>query len=117
MAKAVGKRLRLRTIECLRQSKAPDTEIVLLDSGELDPGECARNSTALCHALDGLDSPYIEMHDGSAQVLDLHVHPQHSPLVTVVINHDRPRSYALALAIALKRIQAPAPAAHCAVPA
>lgn len=110
-----GRQLLVRTgatlqelIECLRQSAAADTEFVLLDSGQLDPRECDRKRGELCRVLDEMPAPYIEVHDSSAQVLDLHIHPQHAPLVTVVVNDDRQTGYSLACAIALRHLHASA---------
>ncbi|KAF1706911.1 hypothetical protein [Pseudoxanthomonas sacheonensis] len=110
-AHAAGKSLVVRTcagiremIECLRQARQPDTEMVLLDSGDLDPADCVREGADLCRALDELQSPYIEVHDDSGQVLDLQVHPRNAPMVTVVVNDDRASGYSLALAIALRHL-------------
>ena len=122
-AKAAGKQLLVHTattlqqlIECICKARAADTEIVLLDSGELDTIESVPDCVALCDTLDALASPYIKMHDSSRQMLDLNVHPQHGPLVSVVVNDDRAGSYALALAIALRRLGSRAAPPH-AIPA
>ena len=111
-AKAAGTTLLVRScntlcelIECLHKSKNQDTEMVLLDSGEVDSRDFPAANRQLCKALDALSSPYIEMHDASSQVLDQQVHPCHGPIVTLVINDDRKSSYSMALAIALRRLQ------------
>lgn len=110
-AHAAGKALVVHTcgsvrelVECLRRAKRPDTEMVLLDSGELNSDEFAIEGSQLCQALDELNAPYIEVHDDSAQVLDLQVHPRNAPIVTLVVNDDRTQGYSLALAIALRRL-------------
>ena len=111
-AKAAGTTLLVRScntlgelIECLHTSKNQDSEMGLLDSGEVDSREFPSANRQLCNALDALSSPYIEMHDASSQVLDQHVHPCHGPIVTLVINDHRESSYSMALAIALRRLQ------------
>ncbi|WOS40473.1 hypothetical protein [Xanthomonas rydalmerensis] len=96
----------------LRQGACDDTELVLLDSGELPASELADHGAQLCAALDALGHPYIEMHDASAQALELLLHPRHAPLLTVIANGALADSYAIALGVAQRRLGARAALAN-----
>ena len=76
--------------------------MLLLDIGDLALDGVTQRR-ALRDALDDLPSPYIEVHDDATHALEPRVHPQHAPLVTVILRDDLPRAYALALDIALRR--------------
>lgn len=78
--------------------------MVLLDSGDLDAGDMEKNSEELCSAINRLQYPYIEVHDDSAQSLDSRLSLEHTPMVTVIINNNLRESYALAMAIAARRL-------------
>ncbi|KMM75691.1 MULTISPECIES: hypothetical protein [unclassified Xanthomonas] len=88
----------------LRQGACDDTELVLLDSGELPASELADHGAQLCAALEALGHPYIEMHDASAQALEPLLHPRHAPLLTVIANGALADSYAIALGVAQRRL-------------
>ena len=110
LAAAVGRRLDVRPCANLREflaqlgsARAGNAEFVLIDPGEL-ASQALAQPEPLRQALDALPSAYIEVHDDSAQVLDLQVHPRNAPIVTLVVNDDRTQGYSLALAIALRRL-------------
>lgn len=96
----------------LRQGACDDTELVLLDSGELPASELADHGAQLCAALEALGHPYIEMHDASAQALEPLLHPRHAPLLTVIANGALADSYAIALGVAQRRLGARAALAN-----
>nr|WP_298126897.1 hypothetical protein [uncultured Pseudoxanthomonas sp.] len=108
-ANAAGQRLHCRTFATirdllcgLRRADIARSDM-LLDIGDLALDGVAQ-TWALRDALDGLASPYIEVHDDAAHALEPRVHPQHASLVTVILRDDLPRAYALALDIALRRV-------------
>lgn len=76
---------------------------MLLDSGDLAADDCARHAAELRSALDGLDAPYIEVHDHVEQELECRVRPAHPALAIIVMTRDLAKSYAISLEIALKR--------------
>ncbi|MBB5878153.1 hypothetical protein [Xanthomonas sp. 3498] len=96
----------------LQQGACDDTELVLLDSGELPASQLADHGAQLCAALDALGHPYIEMHDASAQALEPLLHPRHAPLLTVIANGALADSYAIALGVAQRRLGARAALAN-----
>ncbi|MBO9828837.1 hypothetical protein J7373_11320 [Xanthomonas sp. A2111] len=96
----------------LRQGACDDTELVLLDSGELPASELADHGAQLCAALEALGHPYIEVHDASAQALEPLLHPRHAPLLTVIANGALADSYAIALGVAQRRLGARAALAN-----
>ncbi|UYB51874.1 hypothetical protein OCJ37_18165 [Xanthomonas sp. AM6] len=96
----------------LRQGAHDETELVLLDSGELPAAELAEHGAQLREALDALGHPYIEMHDASAQALEPLLHPRHAPLLTVIANGALADSYAIALGVAARRLGARAALAN-----
>jgi 3-dehydroquinate dehydratase-2 len=109
-AHAAGQRLRCRTfatmrdlLSGLRRTHIAHSDMLLLDIGDLAL-DGVTQTRALRDALDDLPSPYIEVHDDAAHALEPRVHPQHAPLVTVILRDDLPRAYALALDIALRRV-------------
>ncbi|HEY0505526.1 MAG TPA: hypothetical protein VGD42_18730 [Lysobacter sp.] len=73
----------------------------------VDPGECAAQAdlTALRDALDGLAVPHAEVHDRSDELLELALRPTAQPIATIVIHGDLTASYAIALAVALRRMR------------
>jgi 3-dehydroquinate dehydratase len=114
-ARASGQALHCRAfasvrelIAGLRRARHERADLLLLDIGDLALHDTAQ-ATALRAALDALPSPYIEVHDDAAHALEPRVQPQHVPLVTVILRDDLSRAYAMALAIALRRLdRAPA---------
>lgn len=88
----------------LRRARRERADLLLLDVGELAMHD-ASQTHAVRDALDGLPSPYIEVHDDAAHALEPRVQPQHAPLVTVILRDDLPRAYAMALDIALRRLR------------
>ncbi|MDV0440370.1 hypothetical protein [Xanthomonas sacchari] len=96
----------------LRQGACDDTELVLLDSGELPASELADHGAQLCAALEALGHPYIEVHDASAQALEPLLQPRHAPLLTVIANGALADSYAIALGVAQRRLGARAALAN-----
>ncbi|CAN7410482.1 hypothetical protein LJR143_002380 [Pseudoxanthomonas sp. LjRoot143] len=109
-ARAAGQALHCRAfasvrelIAGLRRARRERTDLLLLDIGDLALRDTAQ-ATALRAALDDLPSPYIEVHDDAAHALEPRVQPQHAPLVTVILRDDLSRAYAMALAIALRRL-------------
>lgn len=86
---------------CLQRSRRAPVQMVLLESGDLDDGECVRQAHALRLAIDALPTPYIEVHDDSGQLLEPRLHPRQAPLATVVMHRDRAQARTLALSIAL----------------
>ncbi|MFC6840799.1 hypothetical protein [Xanthomonas theicola] len=95
----------------LQQGAHDETELVLLDSGELPAADLAEQGAQLREALDALGHPYIEVHDASAQALEPLLHPRHAPLLTVIANGALADGYAIALGVAARRLGAPAAAA------
>ena len=91
--------------ECLGGSCPKDTEMVLLDSGDLDSVDLEINSDELRGAIDALRSPYIEVHDASTQSLEPRLQLHHSPMVTLIINNNLKESYVLAMEIAANRLR------------
>jgi 3-dehydroquinate dehydratase-2 len=114
-ARAAGQALHCRAFASvidllagLRHARRNRADMLLLDIGDLALHDGA-HTKALRDALDGLPSPYIEVHDDAARALEPRVQPQHAPLVTVILRDDLPRAYAMALDIALRRLdRAPA---------
>lgn len=109
-ARAAGQALHCRAFASvrdllvgLRRARRERTDLLLLDIGELALRD-GTQTKALREALDDLPSPYIEVHDDAAHALEPRVQPQHAPLVTVILRNDLPRAYAMALAIALRRL-------------
>lgn len=96
----------------LQQGAHDETELVLLDSGELPAAELAEHGAHLRDALDALGHPYIEVHDASAQALEPLLHPRHAPLLTVIANGALADSYAIALGVAARRLGARAAQAN-----
>ncbi|WP_426683338.1 hypothetical protein ABFU84_18305 [Xanthomonas translucens pv. undulosa] len=90
----------------LQQGARDDTELVLLDSGELPAADLADHGAHLREALDALGHPYIEVHDASAQALEPLLHPRHAPLLTVIANGALADSYAIALGVAARHLGA-----------
>lgn len=90
----------------LQQGAHDDTELVLLDSGELPAMDLADQGAHLRGALDALGRPYIEVHDASAQALEPLLQPRHAPLLTVIVNGALADSYAIALGVAARRLGA-----------
>lgn len=110
-AKAAGQSLHCRAfvsvrelVAGLRRAQRERTDLLLLDVGDLAMHD-ASQAHAVRDALDGLPSPYIEVHDDAAHALEPRVQPQHAPLVTVILRDDLPRAYAMALDIALRRLR------------
>lgn len=96
----------------LQQGAHDETELVLLDSGELPAAELADHGAHLRAALDALGHPYIEVHDASAQALEPLLHPRHAPLLTVIANGALADSYAIALGVAARHLGARAALAN-----
>ncbi len=96
----------------LRQGAHDETELVLLDSGELPAADLADHGAHLREALDALGHPYIEVHDASAQALEPVLHPRHTPLLTVIANGALADSYAIALGVAARHLGARAALAN-----
>ncbi|WP_369977149.1 hypothetical protein [Xanthomonas bundabergensis] len=96
----------------LRQGAHDETELVLLDSGELPAADLADHGAHLREALDALGHPYIEVHDASAQALEPLLHPRHAPLLTVIANGALADGYAIALGVAARRLGARAALAN-----
>ncbi|GAB6196220.1 type II 3-dehydroquinate dehydratase [Lysobacter xanthus] len=69
----------------------------------LDPGACARSSAGLCHTLNHLDVPYIEVHDDSHDVPDP-VIPAGTGTRIAVVNGYAAQSYTLAMSLALETL-------------
>lgn len=90
----------------LQQGAHDETELVLLDSGELPAADLADHGAQLREALDALGHPYIEVHDASAQALEPLLHPRHAPLLTVIANGALADSYAIALGVAARHLGA-----------
>ncbi|WP_045729232.1 MULTISPECIES: hypothetical protein [unclassified Xanthomonas] len=90
----------------LQQGAHDETELVLLDSGELPAADLADHAPQLRAALDALGHPYIEVHDASAQALEPLLQPRHAPLLTVIANGALADSYAIALGVATRRLGA-----------
>jgi len=90
----------------LQQGAHDETELVLLDSGELPAADLADHGAQLREALDALGHPYIEVHDASAQALEPLLHPRHMPLLTVIANGALADSYAIALGVAARHLGA-----------
>ncbi len=89
----------LGLVRCLHEARG--AEVVLLDSGDLDPAECSCHADALRDALDTLDAPYIEVHDRTDQELEGRLQPAHAALAIVVTTTDLAMGYAISTAIAL----------------
>ncbi|MGX5729598.1 hypothetical protein ACWKWK_03580 [Pseudoxanthomonas beigongshangi] len=87
-----------------RACAAPEVRMLLLDSGEIAAHDPAL--PAMREILDRLPMPYIEVHDDSALLLESRLDLRHPTLATVVFNHDRHRGHALALSVALRRLDA-----------
>jgi 3-dehydroquinate dehydratase-2 len=109
-ARAAGQSLHCRAfadvrdlLAGLRRACRDRTDLLLLDIGDLTLHDSAQ-AKALREALDRLPSPYIEVHDDAAHALEARVQPRHAPLVTVILRDDLPRAYAMALDIALRRL-------------
>ncbi|QNH22878.1 type II 3-dehydroquinate dehydratase [Xanthomonas sp. GW] len=96
----------------LQQGAYDETELVLLDSGELPAADLADHGVQLREALDALGHPYIEVHDASAQALEPLLHPRHMPLLTVIANGALADSYAIALGVAARHLGARAALAN-----
>jgi len=96
----------------LQQGAHDETELVLLDSGELPAADLADHGAQLRDALDALGHPYIEVHDASAQALEPLLHPRHMPLLTVIANGALADSYAIALGVAARHLGARAALAN-----
>jgi len=96
----------------LQQGAHDETELVLLDSGELPAADLADHGAQLREALDALGHPYIEVHDASAQALEPLLHPRHAPLLTVIANGALADSYAIALGVAARHLGARAALAN-----
>lgn len=88
----------------LRRARTGHTDLLLLDVGDLTL-QNASHAQAVRDALDALPTPYIELHDDAAHALEPRIHPQHAPLVTVILRDDLPRAYSMALDIALRRLR------------
>lgn len=88
----------------LRAAQQADTEMVLLDSGALDPDAHRAQWPALRAALDDLHAPYIELHADPGDELESWLHPQHLPIATVITPGDHDRAYAMSVAIASRRL-------------
>jgi 3-dehydroquinate dehydratase II len=109
-AKAAGQALHCRAFASVRglllglkHARRARTGMLLLDIGDLALHD-GTQAKALRDALDALPSPYIALHDDAAHALEPRLQPQHAPLVTVILRDDLPRAYAMALDIALRRI-------------
>jgi 3-dehydroquinate dehydratase-2 len=112
-AKTAGQSLQCRAFNSVRdllaglqRARQERPDMLLLDTGDLVLQDSTQ-AKALRDALDDLPSPYIEVHDDAAHALEPRVQPQHAPLVTVILRDDLPRAYAMALDIALRRLDRP----------
>lgn len=112
-ARAAGQALHCRAfanvrdlLAGLRRARHEHAGMLLLDIGDLALDDAAQ-ARAVRDALDDLASPYIEVYDDAAHALEPRVQPQHAPLVTVILRDDLPRAYAMALDIALRRLDRP----------
>ncbi|MBD9478080.1 hypothetical protein IB225_03700 [Pseudoxanthomonas sp. PXM02] len=112
-AKTAGQSLQCRAFNSVRdllaglqRARRERPDMLLLDTGDLVLQDSTQ-AKALRDALDDLSSPYIEVHDDAAHALEPRVRPQHAPLVTVILRNDLPRAYAMALDIALRRLDRP----------
>jgi 3-dehydroquinate dehydratase-2 len=114
-ARAAGQALHCRAFASVRdlllglkRAHLERADMLLLDIGDLALHD-GTQAKALRDALDELPSPYIEVHDDAAHALEPRLQPQHAPLVTVILRDDLPRAYAMALAIALRRLDRSSP--------
>ncbi|MBU8978038.1 hypothetical protein JI752_017960 [Lysobacter sp. MMG2] len=108
IARAAGSILRVRSCASLREliaslrSVRARGDFVLLDPGELaDP---MRSDATLREALESMRTPYVEVHERCADVLELPLRAQAMPLATIVIHGDLGASYRIGLGIALRRL-------------
>jgi 3-dehydroquinate dehydratase-2 len=111
LARAAGRTLELcpcgglrDLIARVRAVKPQSNEFMLLDPGDLTQQVRAHPEAGLCAALDGLATPYIEVHDDSDDALESQDRSQRAPLATIIINGDLATSYQIALGIALRQL-------------
>lgn len=104
-AAGAGKALALRScrseselVECIRNMRAANAELLLLD-----PGACLPASAALRGALEQLTVPYIEVHDDDARAPEPSLAPGCGRRLRSVHGYWA-QSYTLALSIALEHL-------------
>lgn len=104
-AAEAGKTIALRScrseselVEGLCGLRASGVELLLFD-----PGACAPASERLRHALDALDTPYIEVHDDDMDAPEPSLAPRDGACLAQVHGYAA-QSYTLALAIALEHL-------------
>jgi 3-dehydroquinate dehydratase-2 len=114
LARTAGRTLEICTCGGLREfvarvraGRSPSIEFMLLDPGDLAQQVQAHPEAGLGDALDGLSTPYIEVHDDSDGALEPRDCTHSAPLATIIFNGDLAISYRIALGIALKQLGSP----------
>jgi 3-dehydroquinate dehydratase-2 len=112
LAHAAGRTLELCSCGGLREFVARvravrpyHTEFMLLDPGELAQQVNEHPEAGLGEALDGLLTPYIEVHDDSDDTLEPRDCWHNTPAATIIIHGDLATSYRIGLGIALRQLQ------------
>lgn len=113
LTRAAGRTLELCTCGGLRDfmarvraTKFQATEFVLLDPADLTPQLYTDADEGLGEALDGMTTPYVEVHGGRSVALESRDCAHGARMATIIVNGDLATSYQIALGVALRRLGA-----------